>query len=1475
MNRLLPTLWLLWSVGIAPAAATEPASPWVELRPVRMAAEELPDAVWFEPPSATLLELVLPSQIPPQVWRVEQGPEGRILSRVAQRPEEGDAGHYLLWIPAAPSVPLAVIAPDGERVRAYIPSSGHSQRAVLKYERELVQACRQDLELPDGPAPTGEAQQLVTALARLRDQLQERTPGERTEQLLDLIHLRRAGTRVRGTAYLPRSGAGGRALLLPQDEAVEVDLAGPGEAVLEVRITASELAGGASSAGGPTAFDLVVTGAATGPLRFSSSVLCSGDEQACPVRQFQVPIEPGRQTWSIRLEGATGELKVRSYRLRPIFPDRRGGAPGAPADLREESVEPSERVAREALGLGRYGEAEEAILDWLSREPDDPDAQAALGHLQARSEAAGALPAAWALLERTLAGRDLGGPWTARRADRSAARHAWLQGAYLSAGVVAPGEPEELAVALRPDDGLARPNAEGWYRGGARAFLPAGDEVLMAVPQPGDAGDWTTVRWLGLNTTGRPAVIAITVDDGEPLRVLLSGERTPFRLALAPGTHRIRWQGPAGGGDGVALASDRAVEQPRGPWGSGFPALRAVPFVRLEAGEISGAFQLPPGAGDQPVRLEARWVGSAERSFDVEDATGSRHVILAPADQVPAIGAGAPGAERLAVGTASFDVQGGALSVRNRGDGAVWVRLLLRQPRGNELDAVPASPTAKQPFPGALDVARLGSLSAKIAHAGSPDEEAQGRLERAELLASAGLVAYAERDCQRAVRGREPGDELAVRAAAIIEAFPTRIPRTVAVAVAGGQGRSALALDPMAAAGFGPAAWLDELDAGDPAQLLAIDELAAMASRSSFPSAIHRELARRTADEAMTTPEAALAALVHADAVLSVHGDPRTAAIRWRALEATRSQVIGAARSSGDRVKLTDAWGDGEPDAAQQARQAMLGEPLGGADQFLAAGSRWTVLPGPGAGREFIIEVFCDDLRPLPAGAPERCPFQLQVEGEEPQRWSVPAGQTARRDIVLPEGRRLFILHEEGGRARYAALHLSAPGGWAPPPRSAWFHLAAPDAPVEHGVCGPTLLVVEASPAEGAGPGIQVRVDGELRGEHRWPSVSGAVRGDGGARYGEVVRLEVPLAEAGPRRVELAATDGSVAVRISRREAHRTILPRAPDVATERTVAAVSLPAVEPGPAPSMRQRLPAPSPGGTVDSRIHLWNRSSLDQEPVDERYLYMELSATHRLRLGRSQSWLAGGALIRAGTPYPPAAGWNLSTYHRLPTVGLRLSGRFNGLAQSTEAGSVAAATLSLRLDRPVRLGAWTLVPHLRARGFFQPSEERQEGAGETYLELSSSYRTAHPFALSAGADLRARPWVNGEWLLGLRAVSNADVKSLDLVGGRTELRLYPRPVGVALAFDLSRRLQDDWRDEAWWRAEGSLRAWIDLGPPALWIRPSLQLSYLIDPSRLELTVGVAVTPGRRAVEHFAPPELLFEDIRGPEFDGGRWRR
>ncbi len=403
-------------------------------------------------------------------------------------------------------------------------------------------------------------------------------------------------------------------------------------------------------------------------------------------------------------------------------------------------------------------------------------------------------------------------------------------------------------------------------------------------------------------------------------------------------------------------------------------------------------------------------------------------------------------------------------------------------------------------------------------------------------------------------------------------------------------------------------------------------------------------------------------------------------------------------------------------------------------------------------------------------------------------------------------------------------------------------------------------------------PRSEIRVDGQLRATLGGGSAQASTHTDQGVAYGPVEQADLSVEGDGVHRIEIQGLEGAVAVRVTRRMAGERVLPALPSdtLAGGDRVAGAMV-----GAAGSHVAVLPRPSAGGTVELRAMVRDRWSVDFEPVDERNVFVELEGVHRVRAAKGL-WLRGGVFGRIRFASTPSAGLRLGIHQRIRPAGLRWGGQLTGLVQSTALGTRGALGGRLRIDRPVRLGFQvTLVPHLDLRGYLQPRDELDAFAGEADLEIASRYRREHPFGLGAGAELLWRPWVEAELLLAGRVQSNADPATVDSAGGRVELRVYPRPLGITLRYDLDRRMADAHRDAGWWRSELALEAWADLGPAQTWIRPEIRLAYLFDPSRLEVSAGVALIPGRRALDHVAPPELLFEDVRGPAWVEGGWRR
>ena len=1469
-----PVALLLALCVVAPAAGDEPSSStavWTELPLVAPLAEEPADALWIQPPSASTVQLELDTETPPVVWRVETDAWGRVTALVELFPEDLGGGRYLVWTSPAPRAHLAIVGRAGA-LRAWLLEPVDDAAAVARLERRLWRwAAHADAPLPSLPAVQG-AGALVERLdaggggadALRRSLLAGRLP------LFDPLtpHLSRARP--------PADPAEGP---VPAGTTVDLSPSAPGLLRLEVAPTLPV-------GPGPEAVHLDLTVEDDrGPLcRLPTGGLAWPDEPGSPTptrRRLDLPLVDGDGLLA-RVEGADVLLSARLYRVRPRFPDlpdaarwaRLGSLPRIAAGA---APEPDSALA--SLVAGRLGEAQERALAVLADDPTDPEALAVLGRAQARAPAVGDR-AALAALEAVVRADDREGPHPAPPALRQALRDTWLHAtAYVTRGVRAPDPRGEVVQALPARHALATPDEADRHRPGIFSFLPPGVPVEVTLADGSDDSLWTVVHVVGLNLSGRPAAAALQVDQTPAERLVLAGAVTRFRIALAPGARRLTLTLPEGGGERIAVATDLPLPAAEaGRWDGDHPHLRTVQASRVPAAGGDVVFGLPATDTPSHLRVEAWWVGEGAQELEIESAEGRRRFRVLPAEASPAVlmsdGDTAPGTA-LNSGAAAIDLGIAAEWIRFRrpdGDTPLWIRVSVRGPRHHAI----APPDGSSPGEGPVERADLARISAALADAAEPAERAALHSARAELLLGLDLPAYARRDLAQA---RELGGDSA--ALERLEATARSVGGPHRTRVHRPPDGPLLPLDVPAAAGAGAAAWLDDLEADDSARLIADGELEAALDRSPHSAALHGALAARALERAEHDAEAALLALLHASAAREVVEDPDTARIAQRATRATRPDHLGTAEESPDRVLLggPSPPPDSRGDPAGWARWTMLGAPLPHVDQLLAAGTRWVVQADDQAPAEVTLVVHCDDLRVPRDADPTACHLTLERGDAGPELWAVPRGQVERRSLTWPAETPLAISLAHEGHARYAALALQgADDGWRVADRRAWFHVARPGAEVCYQVAGPTRLQIEAAPRAGEGPVRLEVLDGDAPLLVReWPTVPRAMVTDQRVAYGTVEGAPVDLFAAGPRDLTIRTEGGAVAVRMTHRVASEVILPPPPASVDTEPLAVTPPEGSPPSPVGPDALRLPRPAAGGTVDASVSFWDRWSADLEKSDQRYQYVQVGALHRLGLrGTGRTWFHGGVMTRLGFTAGPSFGLRLGAYHRFDGPDLRLSGRAQGLIQATDQGTFGALALRARLDRPTRLAPdLTLIPHLLLRGYVQPRIELQWFARRLDMELASSYRRAHPFGLGVGSDLVWRPWVDGMFVLTFGAMTNPDLPVLDSAGGEVEFRLYPRPVGLGARVHLSHRFADSWRPDGWWRAELSVGAWADLGPPELWVRPAIQLSYLLEPARLEATVGLSITPGRRAATHFSPADLRFSDLREPVAIDGRWTR
>ncbi len=1482
IRGLITLLLALWVTQPGAALATEAdrasTAVWTELAPVPALSADPDGATWISTPSASTLELQLQPGAEAEFWRVEVDHYGGVHSRVELIPEALGDGRHLLWTGPAPRAYLAV-TPAAGAVQAWLLEPGDDSAAVSRIERRLWRwAASADEAPPALPAVDGSAalvEDLVGRAAAGRS-----NPASLRRALLD----QRLLLFDPPTAHLSRgrTPASQDEQLIDDGGTVGLSTRGPSLLVLDA---IPSLASGP----GPVAvhLDLTVEDEAGRPLaRLPTSGMAWPDDPAgprAPRRTLELPTPPGERALLARIDGAAVLLRARLYRVRPRFPD-------LPDALRWQALgrrigdkttsDRGSRPAHDALAEGRFADAQDLALDILAADPGDLDALKILGWAQARVPAIGDVPALPSL-EAAVREQDLGGPYPADDDTRQALRDTWLHAtAYLTRGIRSPELRGEVVQALPPRNALAEPDDEGRHRPSVYSFLPPGERISVALDEGSDPALWTVVQGIGLNLSGRPAAAALQVDDHAAERIVLAGPVTRFRIALAPGTHRMLLSLPRGHKGRIAVATDLPLAAAvAGRWDGDHPHLRTALATPIEPGAGGATFGLPSAAvGPTHLRVEAWWEGDEPQDLVLESAEGPRRIRIHPTDAPPAVlmsdGDAVPGTP-LATSEATVDLGIDAEWVRLRRDGGgspLWARVAIRGPRHHLIaPEAQGTPPIMEPAP-----ADLERLSAALAIATDPVERARLHAARAELLLGMNLPGYARRDIDQARRAGDTNaglERLEAAARSVGGPHRTRVHAPPRGPV--------LPLDVPAAAGPGEAAWLGDLPADDPARLIAGGELDKALAVSPHDAAIHAALAADSLDRAAEDPEAALLALLHASAARAVVEDAETARIAQRATLATRPDHLGTAEESPDRILLGGPIPPPDPqaDPARWARWTMLGAPLPHVDQLLAAGTRWVVQPDRGAPSELALEVVCDDLRQPREGDGTFCHLTIAQGEAEPETWAVPTGRVERRPLSFPADSSLAISLAHEGHARYAALALVGPEeGWRIADRRAWFHVAQPDERVCYQVAGPTRLLIEAAPRSGAGP-IRLEVlDGETPLLSReWPSVPRAMITDQDVAYGAVDNASIDLFATGPRDLVLRTGGGAVAVRVTRRVASEVVLPPPPasvdagipaDPRMERPVdSAVSEGAL----------RLPRPAAGGTLDASVSFWDRWSADLEKSDQRYQYVQVDALHRVGLRRTgNTWFHGGGMARIGFTAGPSFGLRLGAYHRWPAAGLRLGGKAQGLIQTTDQGTFGALALRARLDRPTRLAPdLTLVPHLQLRGYVQPRIELQWFARRLDMELASSYRRAHPIGLGVGTDLVWRPWVDGAFVLTVGAMTNPELPVLDNAGGQLEFRLYPRPVGLSARVHLSHRFADSWRPEGWWRAELAVGAWADLGPPDLWVRPAVHLSYLLDPARLEATIGLSITPGRRAATHFAPTDLRLSDLRSPVAIDGHWTR
>ena len=1271
-------------------------------------------------------------------------------------------------------------------------------------------------------------------------------------------------TLERGGPWLPRVGHGlapDRDVRLAEGERLALDATGPAMLVLDVRPDV-----GPDATPGPLPFELIVEGPDGAPLhRLPSAVLVPEvlPPEGLARRRFTMPLGPGEGGWSLRAEGAPLWVEQRSYGPRSRFPH-----PPDRVDGELTQPQPAVAEAHQAAREGRWELAAALLAPALDDDVSDPATLALLAQVQGRTPWDTARGDALPRAEAALVGA---GPGDTAEALRSVALDAWRSGTGWSALRVTPlSDAVPLAQALPADNGMVAERRGGRHVPWVASFLPTGREVRLDVPADVDAPQrWAVVRFLALSTGGRPAAMSLSVDGGEPARVLVDRGVVPFRMALPPGPRVLRFDLPPGAEGRLFVASDLPVsERGEGPWGPQYPHLWRTRALALSERGAEAEVMLTDEHGPTHLRIEAWWDPALgdRRELQVLTVGGRRRLTvwargkpppMLPEEAVVAL----PAAGGLA--SAHFDEALGSAVVRLLDDrGPIWLRLATRGPRpALQPAAAPVASGAPPPTGPALGLVQWTERVRAARAAQDAGAEARARAGRAGAFLGADLPAYALGDLRRANALVSADAPLRQRLARQIErAARATGPDYVEVL---GARPPPLALDVAAAGGRGGPLWLDEAAPGSALASLAAGDLAGALRSSDQILPLHRALALEALHCARRDADAALLARLHAAAALEVAQDREAAGALREASRATRSQSLGPPRAGGDRItlRLPPPTPDALDDPEGAARYAVLSAGLERVDRSLPAGTAWVVRLPEDAPAELRCRARCVDLAAPQPGAPPDCRVESRVEGQEPQVHVVPPG--AVMDVVLPAvpGGRLELKVPRGGAGRWAAFELGG-AAWRPPGTERRFWVAWPGEPVQWALRGPTDLRLQVAPRVGEAAALRVLLDGAVVAERRWDVVDEALRSDQGVAYGAPEELTLRLWTEATSRLELEVEGGAVAIRLSRRLPSSLVLPPDEEVAWAELSPGVDASSGFAGGAELGRR--PLPSPGGALEVRAALRVVQSVDDDVLAQGATVLEQAAAHRLRFGEADSYGAVGAAARAWIEGLPSGVLWLSTWHRLPVVGLRISARTAMEIQRAAGVDLASWTSRLRLDRPVGLGRhlW-LIPAFTLRSSLQLADGPFPQDEPLAPALASTWRQTHPWGMAGAVDLYARPWANAAILAGLRLASNSD-GSPEAGRVAAELRQQWGPLGFVVGASLKQRFID--RDRASQVFVGRLsgRLWGDLEPPGLRLQPQLELAWLPGYGRGELVLSLTAWLGARPLHHLAPNELLFEELR-----------
>ncbi|MBN8226193.1 hypothetical protein JYK02_01575 [Corallococcus macrosporus] len=622
----------------------------------------------------------------------------------------------------------------------------------------------------------------------------------------------------------------------------------------------------------------------------------------------------------------------------------------------------------------------------------------------------------------------------------------------------------------------------------------------------------------------------------------------------------------------------------------------------------------------------------------------------------------------------------------------------------------------------------------------------------------------------------------------------------------------------------------------------------------------------------------------------------RFTAGRWTRWEGLRD----AEETAGSLVATSEAGTDDE-DVAMSVRKALLAPPwkLSEAKLLPAGASRVMslVVKQP---RPLGAEVLCGTTPRPGVDAAGTCAFALRVDGRVVRELKVAEGETAilgtRLDVPGRHQVEVVMARadtQQTGLVRFVeSEEASANARVVAAPQPLSLLRSRPGAPVVMTVLGPTALRVRASAlAPSSGRELLLRST---------PLPSGDGTGGSSAEEGPLMHLGLPadadpglqgasqplgrmgetwllLPSRGPHRVSLESPEGEALVQVQLGVASDPSALAAPSWAQGST-------GLEPLPWPALPPSLSLLPEGMPPETRTGGLGMVSAEMgyrsEDVEEGELLnrplqtgLEVRLSLRRELSPGRAWLRFTPEARYPLNQTAVLGGTVAGYVNQLPGDLRLSMQGSVFSQTIDGAMRWSARGRIAADRYFRLSPDVgLIP-----GLGLTVESMQGGSAVEASRYDQNvywlYGKDHPQRLSPRLSLRWQPFQDHVATLGMSAVSNANLYTVDnagayaswaaLLGGKLQ------GTRVELGYGASQRFQDDHRATAYLRHRVSGRldwnVWMGKGGNRLMLFAE-DRAFLSGPYGTQNVFSLGARwdwTGGRGLQDVTPTEEEFEEL------------